>query len=202
MQRFANQLSKRTMKIYTKTGDKGTSQLYSGERRSKDDRVFMALGDTDELNAMLGVVREHWRPLANEAEINVASQIENIQSRLFDVGSAIATPRSSASEIKKNRTLFPDISVPQVEEWIDEMDATLPPLQNFILPSGGLCSTHFHVARAICRRAERRVVSLIADEEVEPSVGIYLNRLSDYFFVCARYTAKLSEHPETIWTKQ
>lgn len=185
----------RGMKIYTKTGDKGTSQLYSGERRPKDDQIFMALGDTDELNASLGIVREYLKP-----DSPVSDELEEIQSRLFDIGSAIATPRSSTkSDRKVALTAFPATHVSSLEHWIDELNAELPPLKNFILPSGGLASTHLHLSRAICRRAERRIVPLVTVEAVDSSVAIYMNRLSDYLFIAARYSAL--GQVERIWKK-
>lgn len=104
--------------------------------------------------------------------------ITNIQSRLMDVGAAVATPTQTSSDIKKQRTRFDGTHVQKLEAWIDHMDAQLPPLTNFILPSGGLCAGHLHVARTICRRAERRVIPLIHAGDVEEEVGKYVNRYS------------------------
>ena len=202
------------MKIYTKTGDKGTSQLYSGERRPKDDQVFMALGDIDELNAQLGVSMEHLViSKKNDDPSNTSSTLEQkeslreqlqvIQSRLFDAGSAVATPLSSGSTTKILRTAFSSEYVLFLERAIDAMEQELVPLKNFILPSGGgLTSSQLQVARAVCRRAERRVVGLIEQEQVDREVGRYLNRLSDYLFVAARYCAHLAGSTENIWTKE
>jgi len=185
-------------KIYTKTGDKGTSSLYNGERRNKDDLVFEALGAIDELNAALGVAREYCTIQDN----GIDSYINEIQSRLFDVGSSIATPRTNSPAIKLAKTSFDEENVTTLEKWIDTIDANLPPLKNFILPSGGLASSHLHVARTICRRAERRVVSLSrAEEEVEESICKYLNRLSDFLFVAARLSSMKEGKPESIWKK-
>ncbi|OQR85616.1 cobalamin adenosyltransferase [Achlya hypogyna] len=194
------------MKVYTKTGDKGTSQLFSGERRPKDDAVFMALGDTDELNAQIGVALTHFQGLVLDATtkpaLEFASRLEDIQSRLFDVGASVATPLTSAGKTKIRRAQFDPINVTLLENWIDEMDEHLEPLRNFILPSGGgLTSCHLHVARSVCRRAERRVVS-IGGEDVDPAVIQYLNRLSDFLFVSARFVAHLEGKTETIWKKQ
>ena len=190
----------RGMKIYTRTGDQGTSQLYSGERRPKDDDVFMALGDTDELNAALGIVREY---MANTSPLT--SQIETIQSRLFDIGAAIATPRISstkvASERKLNKTQFADENVTTLERWIDAMETELTPLKTFILPSGGVAATHLHLARAVCRRAERRISPLAINGSVESQVYKYMNRLSDYLFVAARFSAMKEGREETPWSK-
>lgn len=189
------------MKVYTKTGDKGTSQLFSGERRTKDDAVFKALGDTDELNAHVGLATEWVRATSNTF---LPSKLEQIQSRLFDVGACVATPLTSAPRSKKNRAgTFDDTNVGVLEQWIDAMDAELPPLTSFILPSGGgLASTQLHVARAVCRRAERRVVPLAAAGDVDASVLRYLNRLSDFLFVAARYAALKEGKEETKWQNQ
>ncbi|GMF35949.1 unnamed protein product [Phytophthora lilii] len=189
------------MKVYTKTGDKGTSQLFSGERRPKSDGVFQALGDTDELNAQIGVAVEQARLAAN-AEL--PPRLEQIQSRLFDLGACVATPLTSASETKQRRAgMFDEANVAQLERWIDEMDAQLPPLKCFILPSGGgLASTHLHVARAVCRRAERSIVPLVAAGDVDGVVQRYLNRLSDFLFVSARFAALKEGKEETKWVNQ
>ncbi|DBA00863.1 TPA: hypothetical protein N0F65_008506 [Lagenidium giganteum] len=189
------------MKVYTKTGDKGTSQLFSGERRPKDDDVFNALGDTDELNAQIGMAVEHTRAAHHEY---LPPKLEQIQSRLFDVGACIATPLTTASQSKKNRAgAFDEANVDQLEHWIDEMEENLPPLKTFILPSGGgLASTQLHVARAVCRRAERRVVKLGAAGDVDASVMKYLNRLSDFLFVAARFAAFTESKEETKWQNQ
>ncbi|TYZ62695.1 hypothetical protein PybrP1_010299 [[Pythium] brassicae (nom. inval.)] len=189
------------MKVYTKTGDKGTSQLFSGERRPKNDAVFKALGDTDELNAHVGLATE-WARAASNAFL--PPKLEQVQSRLFDVGACVATPLTSAPRSKKNRAgAFDDANVTVLERWIDEMDAELPPLTSFILPSGGgLASTQLHVARAVCRRAERRVVPLAAAGDVDAAVLRYLNRLSDFLFVAARYAALKEGKAETKWQNQ
>ncbi|KAG7398965.1 hypothetical protein PHYBOEH_010070 [Phytophthora boehmeriae] len=189
------------MKVYTKTGDKGTSQLFSGERRPKNDAVFQALGDTDELNAQIGVAVEQTRLAANEF---LPPKLEQIQSRLFDLGACVATPLTSASDTKQQRTgVFDEANVTQLELWIDEMDVELPPLKSFILPSGGgLASTHLHVARAVCRRAERSVVPLVAARDVDGVVQRYLNRLSDFLFVSARFAAVRDGKEETKWINQ
>ena len=144
------------MKIYTKTGDKGTSSLYNGERRHKTDGAFEALGDVDELNSLCGVAREFLLLLDTERSEQVtcividlkpsalaghhllvpASQLESIQSRLLDVGSAVATPLENSSDGKLKRTLFDTSATSLLETWIDAMDKELPALTNFILPSG------------------------------------------------------------------
>ncbi|KAK9818039.1 hypothetical protein WJX72_006084 [[Myrmecia] bisecta] len=186
------------MRVYTKTGDKGSSSLYNGERRLKDDKVFHALGDVDELNSSLGMARE----FAREQQLTaILPQLETIQSRLLDVGSAVATPTDTSSERKLQRVQFDAASTQALEDWIDAMDEQLPQLTNFILPSGGKAASSLHTARSICRRAERKVVRLIQDGGTDPNVGIYLNRLSDYLFTAARLAAKEAKQEEVVYKK-
>lgn len=186
--------------IYTKTGDDGTSSLYSGQRRSKDDAVFHALGDVDELNSAVGVARE----FVSELDSRIENQLEIIQSRLLDVGSAVATPAETTgvgSTAKKQRVEFDETAASRLEEWIDQMDEELPQLTMFILPSGGQASSFLHMARSICRRAERAVIPLIEKESVHQDVGIFLNRLSDYLFTAARMAAKRAKKEEVCYKK-
>ena len=186
-------------KVYTKTGDKGTSSLYTGERREKDDRIFEALGDTDELNSVIGVAREYCEKLPQLKE--VCGQLEVVQSRLLDVGSAIATPMDKASKQKLQRAAFPKGLAEDVEKWIDSYEAELPPLKNFILPSGGEAASFLHMSRTICRRAERRIVPLIREDMLQEEVGQYINRLSDYLFTVARVAAKAAQKTEVVYKK-
>ena len=186
-------LARRSFKIYTKTGDKGSSSLFNGERRRKDDKVFVALGDSDELNALLGVACAHCEVDGESGNARSAALVPHlnvVQSRLLDMGSAIATPLTQSSEKRLQRTAFDSGGdALQLEQWIDAFDAELPPLRNFILPGGGLPAASLHVARAVCRRAERSVVPLVLDGDCDVSAQIYLNRLSDYLFTAARYVA-------------
>ena len=191
-------MHKRKIKVYTKTGDKGTSSLYNLERRSKSDPIFEALGDTDELNACIGVAREYC--MASNNGLN--EKLMEIQSRLMDIGSAIATPLSSSKKTKTERVEFNEANVGVLESWIDEMDETLPALRNFILPSGGLASSHLHFARAICRRCERHIIPLKDNNDVSESVTVYMNRLSDFLFVASRYAAKHDKMPEIVYQKE
>jgi cob(I)alamin adenosyltransferase len=183
--------------LYTKTGDKGASSLYNGERRSKTDRVFEALGHQDELNCVLGIAREHCAASHNGLE----GYLVEIQSRLFDLGAAVATPKANSSEEKKKYTAFDPRFTSEVESWIDALDATLPPLTNFVIPSGGLSCTHLNLARAICRRAERAVVPLVQAEEVDAEAARYLNRLSDFLFCAGRVASMREKRTETLWRK-
>lgn len=185
------------MKIYTKTGDSGTSSLYSGERRSKEDVIFAALGDVDELNSAIGLAREY----ILDSNLDLAHQLHTIQSKLIDVGSAVATPVPSSSEKKLTRTAFSADHATQLESWIDQMDEQLPGLTTFILPSGGKASAHLHLARSVCRRAERSVVPLVQAGSTDGAVGVYMNRLSDYLFTAARFAALKAGTPETVYKK-
>eukprot|EP00898_Chlorokybus_atmophyticus_P003144 jgi/Chlat1/3830/Chrsp26S08838 len=194
----ASEEARKKAAIYTRTGDSGTSSLYSGERREKDAEVFEALGDVDELNSAVGVAREY---CIDGDDDTLSGELSEIQSRLLDVGSAVATPVSTSPTSKLQRTRFDDAHVAVVEAWIDALDAKLPRLTNFILPSGGKGSAHLHVCRGICRRAERRVVPLVRQQQVEPAIGKYLNRLSDYFFTAARFAAMQAGQPEVIYQK-
>ncbi|KAL3148408.1 hypothetical protein ABBQ38_013863 [Trebouxia sp. C0009 RCD-2024] len=185
------------MKVYTKTGDKGTSSLYNGERRHKTDGAFQALGDVDELNSLCGVAREFLIELDSEK----SEQLESIQSRLLDVGSAVATPLENSSDGKLQRTLFDVSATSLLETWIDAMDKDLPALTNFILPSGGQAAAFLHLARAVCRRAERSVTLQVSQGACDASVAVYLNRLSDYLFTVARVASRKAQKPETTYQK-
>ena len=199
-----------SFKIYTKTGDTGTSSLYNGERRHKADAVFEALGDTDELNSAVGVAREACEVLKDGMGDDVpdllrdlTDQLQTIQSRLLDVGSAVATPVDKSSKTKVERAAFAEAeaSTADLERWIDALDAVLPPLKNFILPSGGQAASFLHLARTTCRRAERRIAVLVQDDQVDADVGKYMNRLSDYFFNAARFAAQSAGKAEVTYKK-
>jgi cob(I)alamin adenosyltransferase len=185
-------VARRAFRIYTKTGDGGSSSLFNGQRVSKDDRVFAVLGDSDELNAAIGLARAHCEVDGRERAAAVVPQLSTVQSRILDVGSAVATPLTHSSEKRITRAAFDDggFSTGQLEEWIDAFETELPPLRNFILPGGGVSASSLHVARAVCRRAERALVPLVRDGECEDAVAVYLNRLSDY--LCTRGASELA----------
>ncbi|XP_006171280.1 corrinoid adenosyltransferase isoform X1 [Tupaia chinensis] len=184
-------------KIYTKTGDKGFSSTFTGERRPKDDQVFEAVGTTDELSSAIGFAME----LIAEKGHAFAEELQKIQCTLQDVGSALATPRSSAREAHLKHTAFGAGPVLELEQWIDRYSSQLPPLTAFILPSGGKSSSALHFCRAVCRRAERRVVPLVQMGETDENVAKFLNRLSDYLFTLARYAAMKEGKQEKIYKK-
>ncbi|KAK8772539.1 corrinoid adenosyltransferase MMAB-like isoform X1 [Amblyomma americanum] len=183
----------RQPKIYTRTGDKGTSATFTGQRRRKDDAVFEALGATDELNSHIGYVRSVL------AHPQVSEQLKWVQCLLQDLQAAIATPKSSASEGQKMKTEFPAEHIKELEQWIDNHSENLPPLKNFILPSGSPAGAALHIARSVCRRAERRVTTLFLDDEVDEVVIRYINRLSDYLFVAARICSHHENAEEVIY---
>ncbi|XP_064612218.1 corrinoid adenosyltransferase MMAB-like [Liolophura sinensis] len=184
-------------KIYTKTGDRGTSALFTGERRHKDDQVFEALGTTDELTSALSLARE----FSAEAGHMFVDQLETIQCILQDVGSSIATPASSAREAHLNRAVFDKMYVSELENWVDQYTEELPELSEFILPSGGKAACSLHLARSICRRAERNVAPLVRGAETDAEVLKFLNRLSDYLFTVARYAAMMEGRQEKIYKR-
>jgi len=183
-------------KIYTKTGDGGNSSLFTGERRPKSDDFFEALGTIDELSSSIGVAMAHADP-----KFAYNEELQRIQCILQDIGSLVATPHSSARQAHRDKVMFSSRHTNELEEWIDDYTNQLPPLENFILPGGSATSASIHVARAVCRRAERRVLPLVNQEEVDVEALKYLNRLSDFLFTLARYAAKLDNVEETIYIR-
>ena len=177
------------MKIYTKTGDKGTTSLLTGTRVSKDDMRLEAYGTLDELNSWLGV-------LAAELPTNGFPLLTKIQSELFSMGSYLALEGEATFPMPK---LDPEL-VDALERQIDSWNEQLPELKNFILPSGSKASSMAQVARTITRRAERRVVALANEVEVKEEIPVFLNRLSDFFFVLARFILHKEGLEERIWT--
>lgn len=181
------------MKIYTKTGDDGETGLYGGGRVSKDDARIEAYGTVDELNALLGLARTEPLP----AQID--QLLRQIQNELFDVGAELATRDPTA----RLATTLGDRQIGALEKSIDDFEATLAPLRQFILPGGTSSAAALHLARTVCRRAERRVVSLAAvpNEHVSTALVVYLNRLSDLLFVLARATNHAAGVPDIPWQK-
>jgi cob(I)alamin adenosyltransferase len=174
-------------RIYTRGGDAGETSLGSGERVAKDDARIEAYGDVDELNALLGVA------LARGA---AADPLERIQNDLFDVGADLAVP---LSDTKRERLRVTAEQVAWLEQRCDEANADLPMLRSFILPGGTETAALLHLARTVCRRAERRVVTLAGREEVNPQARAYLNRLSDLLFILARAANAQAGAEEPLW---
>ncbi|CAJ1068805.1 corrinoid adenosyltransferase [Xyrichtys novacula] len=195
--RYASEGDKKIPKIYTKTGDKGFSSTFTGERRPKEDHIFEALGNTDELSSAIGLARE----FCEDKGHTFTYQLDKIQCILLDVGSDIATPRSSARDSHLKRTKFNPQPIAELETWIDKFTEELPPLTNFILPSGGKSSAALHLARTVCRRAERSVAPIVRSGEADPDVAKFLNRLSDYLFTVARYAAMKEGREEKIYKR-
>lgn len=171
------------MKVYTKTGDKGTTSLYGGTKVSKGDIRIEAYGTVDELNSAIGLIRN------GEIKNMYIDQLIAIQKNLFHLGAELATPLDKQF-LANGKSRLPKIiiekDIEELENWIDQMEEELPPLTHFILPGGNLCASHAHLSRCICRRAERITVVLGENEEIRAEVLKYLNRLSDYLFVLAR----------------
>ena len=179
------------MKIYTKTGDAGETSFFDGSRVSKADHRVEAYGEVDELNACLGAARAACR------EADLRDALAAIQQQLFAVGARLADPSVKIAGRVTKAGVRED-EVERLERLIDLLETELPPLRRFILPGGGEAGAWLHVARTVCRRAERRVVGL-GDGAVEPVVVRYLNRLSDLLFVMARASNHRQGVPETEW---
>ena len=174
----------RLSKIYTRTGDQGTTALGDGNRVAKDCARIEANGAVDEVNCILGVV------LAHDMPATVKNSLTRIQHELFDLGGELSIPTHQLIEQKH---------IDQLETDLDFLNIDLPSLREFILPGGGLAASHCHHARAACRRAERRVITLAHQEDVFPTAIAYLNRLSDLLFVIARVLSRHEGNQEVLW---
>ncbi len=184
------------MKIYTRTGDKGDTGLFGGGRVSKAHIRVEAYGTVDELNASLGVCRE----AVGVQEINEG--LGRIQNDLFNLGASLATPGSEDGTAKVSTPHLPDARIEEMEGWIDAAMADPPGLRSFILPGGSRGAASLHMARTVCRRAERAVVRLGEQEAVDPLVVRYLNRLSDLLFAWARLENWNQDVPDLMWEKE
>ena len=191
----------RITRVYTRTGDRGTTRLATGAEVAKDDARIEAFGTVDELNAILGLVRtENDRSSTDPAvRQRVGALLARLQNDLFDLGADLATP---AEARWPNMFRVGPAEITFLESTIDALNDDLPPLQEFILPGGGPVGALLHQARTVCRRAERRVVTLL---RLQPDVGdacmIWLNRLSDLLFVLGRWAARAHGEPEYLWQK-
>jgi cob(I)alamin adenosyltransferase len=177
-------MGNRLSKIYTKTGDDGTTGLGDGTRVPKDSARVAAYGTVDELNSAIGMV------LAQEIAPGVRECLTQVQHDLFDLGGELCIP---------GMAMISDSDIERLETTLDAFNADLPPLKDFILPGGGMAAACCHLARTVCRRAERKVVALSRTETVRGEAVRYLNRLSDLLFVLARVLARASGHGETLW---
>jgi cob(I)alamin adenosyltransferase len=178
------------MKIYTRTGDSGETSLFAGGRTSKDNPRLHAYGTVDELNSVLGL------SIAQGLTPKIVARMRIIQNELFIVGADLATPQDAEAKWLTRLTEEP---VTRLEHEIDEMDGQLPGLKNFILPGGTPAAATLHVARTVCRRAERWIVAVSEDEEINPCVLHYINRLSDWLFTAARYENLAAGQNESTW---
>ncbi|AFH48505.1 Cob(I)alamin adenosyltransferase [Ignavibacterium album JCM 16511] len=180
------------MKIYTKTGDKGETSLFGGERVKKSNQRINAYGTIDELNSFIGLA------LTEVKSNEIRDLLIDLQNKLFVVGSDLATPDTEKNK-KLNITRTEENFIKKAESDIDNFTEKLDELRNFILPGGSKGSAMLHVCRTICRRAEREVVALKELEKVNENIIIFLNRISDLFFVLSRYENKVSNQPDTVW---
>jgi cob(I)alamin adenosyltransferase len=178
------------MKIYTKTGDKGDTSLFGGQRVPKDALRIEAYGTVDELNSVLGIVR------ADNGDQEIDAILEHVQNELFELGADLATPRSLEKRQVK-RIEMKDVQ--ELEKILDRLEEHLKPLRKFILPGGSPVAARIHFARTVCRRAERIIVRLSRNEDIGEAVIIYLNRLSDLLFVLARYANHKADITEVKW---
>ena len=193
-------MGKRLSKIYTKKGDKGQTGLGDGNRVTKTHPRIEAIGDIDELNSALGILIETLGEVLSAENQHADSQalagtlefLRTCQHRIFDLGGELSIPDFS---------LITEDHVKAVEAELDGLNAHLEPLENFILPSGSTLVAQCHMARSICRRAERRIVALMASEAINGVALQYVNRLSDYLFVVARFCAQKTGVEEVLWQK-
>lgn len=179
------------MKLYTKTGDDGTTSLFGGQRVDKTDPRVATCGDVDELNAVVGVSVA----MCDDAEL--ADRLRMVQADLFSLGGALASPDAANTP----SAITPD-DIRRLEGWIDEATAETQPLRNFVLPGGSVTAAHLHLARTVCRRAERAVVALSRTETVHVDSLVYLNRLSDLLFAWARWSNARIGVSDVVWKRR
>ncbi len=177
------------LKVYTRTGDQGTTALFGAGKVSKTNVRVQAYGEVDELNAVVGVVRS-----SNPPE-PLPDQLRVISEWLFTLGADLATPRSASLTVARISPQYTQ----QLEQWIDQFEEQLPPLKHFILPGGLPSAAYLHLARTVCRRAERAIVALAEREDIGPDILPFINRLSDFFFVAARWANYRGGVPDELW---
>lgn len=183
--------------VYTKTGDNGTSMLFNGDRVAKTAAVFEALGTVDELSSFIGAACAECKFANND----LSEKLEVILSRLLDVGSHIATPKTSARTTAEaeSRVAFDLTKVGEVEQWIEHYTEKMPNLTNFVLATGGRAASSLHICRTVCRRAERRVAIVNKSGDLDQAAYQYINRLSDFLFVAARWACFCEEGKEFVY---
>ena len=190
-------MGNRLSKIYTRTGDDGTTGMADGSRVSKADNLFSVMGDVDELNSHIGLVRAQLAQNSTDAtkEADFAQALVIIQHLLFNIGGELAMPEYEGV----NST-----HIAWLEQQIDAMNSTLPALKDFILPTGSVLVSHLHVTRTVCRRAERQAVLLQQQrpEAIRPTAVSFINRLSDWLFVAARFCTDPEQVSEVLWDSQ
>lgn len=192
----------RINRVYTRSGDDGKTALVGGERVDKDQPRIAAYGDLDELNSVVGIVRASLAQPpygGTEAALRLDTMLALVQQELFDLGSELATP--PAAEYPQ-MVRVGEQQVDCLEKFIDELQGELEPLTSFVLPGGGPAAALLHLARTVCRRAERLVTTLVKEAQTGPWTARYLNRLSDLFFVQARWIALKTGHSEILWQKR
>ncbi|MBI3812455.1 MAG: cob(I)yrinic acid a,c-diamide adenosyltransferase [Nitrospirae bacterium] len=192
----------RITRVYTRTGDKGKTRLAGGQIISKDHPRIEAYGTIDELNSVIGLVRAFNRPLTKRLPQarTLEAELHRIQNRLFDIGGLLATLPKDQKRFKKMPKISPE-EIRHLEKLMDACQKNLKPLEEFILPTGGPVTAMLHLARTVCRRAERLCVRLSRMERIDSEIPKYLNRLSDAFFVLARWIGQAQREPETLWQR-
>jgi cob(I)alamin adenosyltransferase len=191
----------RLTRIYTRTGDKGTTALVGGKRVPKESGRLEAYGTIDELNSIVGIVRTYvpdYRERLGDDYVWYSEMLRRIQNELFDVGSELATPPDGEYEGMHKMGAG---EVKALEEEMDRMEKALEPLNSFTLPGGGVLNAFLHQARTVCRRAERVLWAVKREEEIADQVIVYVNRLSDHLFVQSRWIAKRLGEPEFLWDR-
>jgi len=191
----------RISKVYTRTGDFGKTRLAGGQEVWKDSLRVETYGTVDELNAIIGLVRVHNAEVHDNegARQHLEETLKTVQNKLFDVGGILAT---ASGETFENMPTVEKRHVDQLEHVIDACQEDLEPLKEFILPGGGKVSGFLHQARTVCRRGERLCVALGREEDLNPHILKYLNRLSDALFVLARWVSKKQDEPEFLWERE
>lgn len=190
----------RLTKIYTKVGDGGSTLLANGARIAKDAPRIEAYGTVDELNSFLGLWRDSLRETDATMFSGLLEQLLTIQNEMMDLGGELATPPQALDT--QRQAVVNEASIKRLEQELDFYNERLPPLANFVLPGGHRVNALAHVCRTICRRAERRVVTLSQEEAIRAEARIYLNRLSDWLFVAGRECMRLLALPEVLWSQK